>query len=411
MRLQILTNRAVCGKLATMRTPRVSRVILIILDSVGIGALPDAGSYGDEGSDTLGNTARAVGGIHLPNLRKLGLGNIHPVLGVPAETKPLAAYGRMAEMSVGKDTTIGHWEIAGLISSRPLPTYPHGFPPELIAEYERRIGRKTLGNYPASGTVIIDQLGAEHMRTGFPIVYTSADSVFQVAAHEEVIPIDELYRICRIAREMLKGEHNVGRVIARPFVGRPGAFQRTDRRRDFSAPPPAPTLLDYIQRAGQIVWAVGKIEDIFAGQGISFAVHTHDNMDGVDKTLEAMQKAGPGLIFTNLVDFDMLYGHRNNAQGYAAALQAVDARVPELIQALRQGDVLIFSADHGCDPTTPSTDHSREYVPLLVYGAPIRPSVNLGTRATFADLGATIAEWLAVPPLPAGTSFAYQLQE
>ncbi len=385
---------------------QIQRVILIILDSVGVGALPDADQYGDEGSDTLGNMARALGGLQLPNLQKMGLGNIHSILGVPPATAPLAAFGRMAELSAAKDTTIGHWEIAGRVSPEPLPTYPHGFPPELIAEYERRIGRKTLGNYPASGTVIIEELGPEHMRTGFPIVYTSADSVFQVAAHEEVIPIEELYRICRIAREMLTGEHNVGRVIARPFVGAPGAFQRTDRRRDFSTPPPGDTLLDHVLQAGQSVWAVGKIEDIFAGQGISQAVHTHDNMDGVDQTLAAMQQAGPGLIFTNLVDFDMVYGHRNNAAGYAAALQAVDGRVPELVEALRQDDVLVFTADHGCDPTTPSTDHSREYVPLLVYGDRIQGGVDLGTRPTFADLGATIAQWLGLQPLPSGDSFA-----
>jgi phosphopentomutase len=388
----------------------IQRVVLVILDSVGAGALPDADRFGDEGSDTLGNTARAVGGLHLPNLQKLGLGNIHPILGVPPEPAPLAAYGRMAEQSAAKDTTIGHWEIAGLVSPEPLPTYPNGFPAELIAEYERRIGRKTLGNYPASGTVIIEELGPEHIRTGSPIVYTSADSVFQVAAHEQVIPIEELYRICGIARQMLKGEHNVGRVIARPFIGLPGAFQRTDRRRDFSTPPPDDTLLDHVLQAGQSVWAVGKIEDIFAGQGISDAVHTHDNMDGVDQTLAAMREAGPGLIFTNLVDFDMVYGHRNNAAGYAAALQAVDGRVPELLEALRPDDVLVFTADHGCDPTTPSTDHSREYVPLLVYGVRMRGGVDLGTRSTFADLGATIAEWLGLSPLPSGRSFAAEVR-
>jgi phosphopentomutase len=384
----------------------IQRTVLIVLDSVGVGALPDADQYGDQDSDTLGNTARALGGLHLPNLQKLGLGNIHSIHGVPAEPAPLAAYGRMAELSAGKDTTIGHWEIAGLVSPEPFPTYPHGFPHELIAEYEQRIGSKVIGNYPASGTVIIEELGAEHMRTGFPIVYTSADSVFQVAAHEEIIPVQELYRICSIARDMLQGQHNVGRVIARPFVGAPGAFQRTDRRRDFSAPPPEPTLLDHLLQAGQSVWAVGKIEDIFAGQGIGHAIHTHDNMDGVDKTLEAMQEAGPGLIFTNLVDFDMVYGHRNNVAGYAAALAAVDERVPELTKALRSDDVLIFTADHGCDPTTPSTDHSREYVPLLVYGASIKGGVNLGTRATFADVGATIAEWLRIPLPRAGDSFS-----
>jgi phosphopentomutase len=384
---------------------RIKRVVLIILDSVGVGALPDAAQYGDQGSDTLGNLARASGGLYLPHLQELGLGNIHSILGVMPQPKPLAAYGRMGERSAGKDTTIGHWEIAGVISREPLPTYPHGFPPALIADYERRIGRQTLGNYAASGTVILDELGAEHMRTGFPIVYTSADSVFQVATHEDIIPPEELYRICRIAREMLSGEHNVGRVIARPFVGAPGAFQRTDRRRDFSALPPEPTLLQGVVKAGQMVWAVGKIEDIFAGQGISTAVHTHDNMDGVDQTLRAMAQAGPGLIFTNLVDFDMLYGHRNNAPGYAAALRAVDARVPELLHALRDDDVLIFTADHGCDPTTPSTDHSREYVPLLVYGALVQAGVDLGTRGAFADVGATIADWLGVPPPRAGQSF------
>jgi len=389
----------------------IQRVILIVLDSVGIGALPDADQFGDEGSDTLRNTARAVGGLHLANLERLGLGNIHPVAGVPAVDEPLAAYGRMAEQSVAKDTTIGHWEIAGLISTVAFPTYPQGFPADLIAEYERRIGRKTLGNYPASGTVIIEELGVEHMRTGWPIVYTSGDSVFQVAAHEDVIPVEELYAICQTAREMLTGEHNVGRVIARPFVGTAGAFHRTDRRRDFAAPPPGPTLLDHVLAAGQTMWAVGKIEDIFAGQGIGHAVHTHDNMDGVDKTLEAMQEAGPGLIFTNLVDFDMRFGHRNNPQGYAAALQAADERVPELMEALRRDDVLIFTADHGCDPTTASTDHSREYVPLLVYGSAIQGGVDLGTRPTFADLGATVAEWLRVTPPDAGESFAHQLHK
>jgi phosphopentomutase len=385
---------------------KIKRVVLIVLDSVGAGELPDAGKFGDEGSDTLGNTARAVGGLQLPNFQKLGLGNLHPILGVPSVSAPLASYGRLAELSAAKDTTIGHWEIAGLVSPQPFPTYPNGFPPEVIEAFEQRIGRKTLGNYPASGTVIIEELGEEHMRTGSPIVYTSADSVFQVAAHEQIIPVDELYRMCNIAREMLQGEHNVGRVIARPFVGVPGAFERTDRRRDFATPPPEPTLLNRIVQAGQSVWAVGKIEDIFAGQGITHAVHTHDNMDGVDETLAAMRKAGPGLIFTNLVDFDMRYGHRNNPAGYAAALQAVDDRVPEFIDALCHSDVLIFTADHGCDPTTPSTDHSREYVPLLVYGERVQGGVDLGTRETFADIGATIAEWLELQPLPAGQSFA-----
>ena len=381
------------------------KAILIVLDSVGVGTAPDAAAYGDEGSNTLANTARAVGGLRLPNLGRLGLGNLADVLGVPPEPHPAGAYGRMQEASAGKDTTTGHWEIAGIISTRPLPTYPNGFPPEVIQEFERRIGRKTLGNYPASGTVIIEELGPEHLRTGYPIVYTSADSVFQIAAHEEVIPVEELYRMCRIARELLTGEHAVGRVIARPFVGEPGRFVRTDRRRDFSLEPPRPTLLDRLQEAGQPVWAVGKIEDIFAGRGITEAVHIHDNMDGVDQTLAFMARVDRGLIFTNLVDFDMLYGHRNNPRGYADALEAVDRRVPEVLAALREEDILFFTADHGNDPTTPSTDHSREMVPLLVTGPQVRPGVDLGVRPTFADLGQTVAEYLGAAPLEAGTSF------
>jgi len=387
----------------------IDRVILIVLDSVGVGALPDAARFGDEGSDTLGNTARAVGGLKLPRLRELGLGNIHPISGVAPVLRPGGAFGRMAESSAAKDTTIGHWELAGVISPVALPTYPRGFPAELISAYEQRIGRRTLGNYPASGTVILEDLGAEHMRTGYPIVYTSADSVLQVAAHEQVIPVDELYRICRLAREMLTGEHAVGRVIARPFVGSPGAFQRTERRRDFALPPPKPTVLDHIVEDGQTVYAVGKIEDIFAGRGISEAVHTHDNMHGLDQTLQAMRQVQRGLVFTNLVDFDMRYGHRNNPEGYAQALEEVDRRVPDLRSHLREGDALVFTADHGCDPTTASTDHSREYVPLLVVGERIEEGVDLGTRPTFADLGATVADWLQVTAPAAGQSFAADL--
>jgi len=383
----------------------IDRVILIVLDSVGVGELPDAADYGDAGSNTLAHTAQALGGLTLPHMARLGLGNIIPVQGVPPVAKPAGAFGRMMEASAGKDTTVGHWEIAGQCSPRPLPTYPDGFPPDFIAAYENRIGRKTLGNYAASGTVIIEDLGEEHIRTGRPIVYTSADSVFQVAAHEDVIPIEELYRICQIARDLLVGEHNVGRVIARPFVGQPGSFARTDRRHDFSALPPGKTVLDNVLDAGLDVMAVGKIEDIFAGQGIGRAVHTHDNMDGVDKTLDYMQEDVPGLIFTNLVDFDMRYGHRNNPEGYGRALEAVDARFPEIQELLRPSDVLMLTADHGCDPTTPSTDHSREYVPLLVYGAPVRPGVNLGTRSTFADVGQTIAQMLGTKPVDHGTSF------
>lgn len=387
---------------------QVRRVVIIVLDSVGVGALPDAAAYGDEGSNTLAHVARAMGGLRLPNLQRLGLGHVTDVLGVPPG-RAAGAYGRMAEASAGKDTTIGHWELMGIVSPRPLPTYPNGFPPEIIAEFERRTGRRALGNTVASGTAIIEELGREHLATGDPIVYTSADSVFQIAAHEAVIPPEELYRICQIAREILSGEHNVGRVIARPFEGEPGRFARTSRRRDFSAPPPGVTVLDQLTAAGQTVWAVGKVEDIYAGRGISVAVHTKDNEDGVDQTLAFMAQAGRGLIMTNLVDFDMLYGHRNNAAAYGEALMAFDRRLPELRAALGPDDVLVITADHGCDPTTTSTDHSREYVPLLACGGPIRPNRALGTRGSFADLGATVAEWLGVPPPAWGASFARQI--
>lgn len=385
---------------------RVNRVVLIVLDSVGAGALPDADRYGDAGSNTLANMARAVGGLRLPHMGRMGLGRITDILGVPPDPAPIGAFGRMAEASAGKDTTIGHWELMGIYSPRPLPTYPNGFPPDLMRRFERAIGRETLGNYPASGTEIIKELGEEHMGTGKPIVYTSADSVFQIAAHEGIIPIEELYAMCRVARALLTGEHNVGRVIARPFVGEPGHFTRTERRQDFSAPPPAPTVLDHLTEAGISVIAVGKIEDIFAGQGISEAAHTKDNADGVDQTLAYMERLEHGFIFANLVDFDMVYGHRNNAEGYARALEAVDARLPEFQARLRAGDVLVLTADHGCDPTTPSTDHSREYVPLLVAGPQVRGGVDLGTRPTFADLGATVADWFGVPGTGFGASFA-----
>ncbi len=388
----------------------VLRVVLIVLDSVGVGALPDAADYGDVGSNTLANTARAVGGLRLPHLEALGLGQITEIQGVPPAPQPLGAYGRMAEASPAKDTTVGHWELAGLIAPRPLPTYPNGFPPDLVREFERRIGRKVLGNYPASGTVIIEALGAEHLRTGRPILYTSADSVFQVAAHEEVIPLEELYRICQIARELLQGEHAVGRVIARPFVGEPGRFVRTANRHDWSLLPPGETILDRLKAAGYAVQAVGKIEDIFAGRGITEAEHTTDNMHGVDVTLRFMAAGRPGLIWANLVDLDMRWGHRNNPRAYADGLEAFDARLPELYAAMRPDDLLILTADHGCDPTTPSTDHSREYVPLLVYGQAARQGVNLGTRATFADVAATLADLFALTPWPVGTSFRPELE-
>jgi phosphopentomutase len=387
----------------------VDRAIIIVLDGVGVGALPDAADFGDEGSDSVGNTARVVGGLALPHMGRLGLGNLTTILGVPPVSETLGAYGRMGEVSPGKDSTIGHWELTGVVSERPLPTYPDGFPQELIEEYERRIGRKTLGNIAISGTVIIDRLGEEHMRTGSPIVYTSADSVFQVAAHEEVIPLDELYRICRIAREMLVGEHAVGRVIARPFVGQPGSFTRTKNRRDFSLEPPAPTLLDRLVKAGREVAGVGKVDDLFAKRGLTICHHTVDNMVATENVIELLGVDRYGLILANLIEFDMLFGHRNNPEGYAGALEAFDSRLPEIMEAMKPGDALFIVADHGNDPTTPSTDHSREYVPLLVYGEKVRPGVNLGTRETFADLGATIAELLALDPLSSGTSFAEEI--
>ncbi len=384
----------------------VNRVIVIVLDSVGIGELPDAAAYGDVGSHTLGNMARVVHGLRLPNLERLGLGNIAILEGIIPRERPMAIYGKMAEVSAGKDTTTGHWELMGLHLTHPFPLYPNGFPPEVMDAFESRIGRQTLGNHPASGTEILDELGAEHMRTGSPIIYTSGDSVFQIAAHEEVIPIEELYRICEIARGLLRGEHEVSRVIARPFVGQPGAFERTANRHDYSVVPPQPTLLDNLQEAGLMVYAVGKINDIFVGQGITGSVKTMDNMDGVDKTLAAMrEQRRRGLIFTNLVDFDAKYGHRNNPQGYADALAEFDLRLPELLAALAPDDMLVLTADHGNDPTTPSTDHSREYVPILLTGQSLRSGYNIGVRASFADLAATIAAMLDVAPPPHGRSF------
>ena len=384
----------------------IRRVILIIIDSVGCGNAPDAGAFGDQGSNTLANTARAVGGLRLPNLGQLGLGNITSVEGVPPVDEPLGGYGRLTEISGGKDTSTGHWELMGVPLDKPFPTYPDGFPDDLIAEFERRIGSGTLGNYPASGTVIIQELGAEHMLSGKPIVYTSADSVFQIAAHEEVIPVDELYRCCRIARELLTGEHTVGRVIARPFVGEPGNFTRTERRKDFSLFPPKDTLLDVLKADGKEVIGVGKIEDIFAHRGLTQSNHTLNNMAGVDAILEFAAADADGLIFANLVDFDMLYGHRNNPRGYADALEEFDVRLPEIQAALRNSDVLMITADHGNDPTTPSTDHSRERVPLLVFGSRVRRGTNVGTRDSFADVAASIADLLDVVWDGAGESFA-----
>ena len=382
-----------------------SRVILIVLDSVGIGELPDAPQYGDAGSHTLANIARRRGGLHIPHLQAMGLGNIAPLAGVAPAVRPSGNFGKMAERSPGKDTTTGHWEMAGVILERAFPTFPHGFPAEFIERFEQAIGRGTLANEVASGTEIIQRLGEEHVRTGRPIVYTSADSVLQVAAHEEVIPLPELMRICRTAREMLTGDLQVGRVIARPFLGTAGNFYRTPNRHDLAVLPPAPTMLDRIRAAGLPVRAVGKIRDIYAGQGVSEFVLTKNNTDGVDKTLNYMRESQEGLIMTNLVDFDMLYGHRNDVDGYARALEEFDARLPEIFAALGAEDILIITADHGCDPTTPSTDHSREYVPILVQGAGLRQGVDLGIRPAFADLGATVVDYLGAEALRHGESF------
>lgn len=383
----------------------MKRIAIIVLDSVGVGELPDAHLYGDVGSNTLGNTAKAVGGLKMPYAQALGLGNIIPIEGVPQTTLAQGAWGKMAERSAGKDTTTGHWEIAGLILDSPFPTYPNGFPPEVIEEFERRIGRKTLANYPASGTTIIEELGEEHVKTGFPIVYTSADSVFQIAAHEEVVPLETLYEWCTIAREILQGEHAVGRVIARPFVGEVGSFKRTPNRHDYSLPPFQPTVLNALVEAGIAVHGVGKINDIFAGQGISTTTPTKNNMEGVDAVIRLLQEKQENcLIFANLVDFDMLWGHRNDPVNYAKGLEEFDARLPEILGALQDGDFVLITADHGCDPTTPSTDHSREYVPLLVAGPSIK-SKDLGTRNTFADVAKTVSDYFEVNYETVGESF------
>lgn len=390
-----------------MSDTRPDRVILIVMDSAGIGELPDAAAYGDEGSNTIGNIHREIP-LKVPTLRSLGLDR---VVDIGAPGGPAAgAFGRMAERSPGKDSVTGHWEIAGLVLERPFPTFPKGFPAGMIREFERRIGRGSLANTVASGTTIIEELGDEHVRTGKPIVYTSADSVFQIAAHEDVVPIEELYRWCEIAYEIAGRGAGIGRVIARPFVGAAGAWRRTANRRDYALTPFAPTLLDLVKGKGEPVVAVGKIEDLFAGRGMTAAVHTPSDDAGVDEIERAMDGTPSGLIFANLVDCDTQYGHRNDVAGYAANLERFDRRLAGLLPRLRARDVLIVTADHGNDPTTPSTDHSREYVPVMIAGAPIRPNADIGTRATFADLGQTVAELFGVGPLPNGTSFLREIQ-
>jgi phosphopentomutase len=383
----------------------IKRVVLIVLDSCGVGELPDAFKYGDQGSNTLSNTAKAVDGLHLPNLQRLGLGNIASISGVEPQDKPLASYGKMAEVSPGKDSTTGHWEMAGVILKKPFPVYPNGFPDELIKRFEKAIGIEVLGNKPASGTEIIKELGEEHLRTGKPIVYTSADSVFQIAAHEEKIPVPKLYDICLTARELLTGENAVARVIARPFVGKPGSFRRTDRRKDFSLPPPERTILEILRDKKVKIIGIGKINDLFAGRGISRSIHTRDNQDAMDKFIQTIKEEKEGLIFINLVDFDMVWGHRNDVQGFAKGLEDFDRRL-EMVQSLLQSqDVLIITADHGCDPTTPSTDHSMEYVPLLIFGKKLKKGVDLGTRRSFSDISATLADIFEVQGTGKGESF------
>ncbi|CRZ35365.1 phosphopentomutase [Herbinix hemicellulosilytica] len=391
----------------------MKRVFLIVLDSVGAGELPDAKDYNDEGSHTIYAISTSKY-FNVPNLKKLGFLNIDGV-----REKFDASYvadsfegsiARMAEKSKGKDTTTGHWEIAGVISSKPFPTYPNGFPDQIIKEFEKRTGRKVICNLPYSGTEVIKDYGKEHVETGALIVYTSADSVFQIAAHEEVVPIQELYRYCEIAREILQGEHGVGRVIARPFVGEYPNFTRTSNRHDYSLAPPK-TMLDQLVEAGYEVLGVGKIYDIFAGKGITDTVRTQDNADGIEKLIERMDRDFEGVCFVNLVDFDMIYGHRNDVDGYAKALSYFDSQLPRIIEKLRDEDILIITADHGCDPITPSTDHSREYVPMVAYGKKIKKNNNLGTRETYSDVAATILEYFNVDKEVAGTSFLSEILE
>lgn len=378
----------------------MKRAVIIVLDSVGIGEMPDAASFGDEGSNTLVNIKKKRGKLDIPNLISMGLGNVDGeethLLGTCEN--PIGCFGKMSELSIGKDTTTGHWEIGGVQTLKPFPTFTKtGFPKEVIDAFEEAIGTKILGNYSASGTEIINVLGDEHVATGYPIVYTSADSVFQIAAHEEVIPVEKLYEICEKARAILTGDNGVARVIARPFIGKGnGNYTRTGNRRDFSLPPTGDTILDIAKAAGLTVAAVGKTEDIFEHRGITVSDHTTNNADGIESTISFIKQDFGGIIFTNLVDFDMVYGHRNDVEGYASALEYFDKKLKEITDNLKDEDILFITADHGCDPTTASTDHSREYVPLIVYGKNIKGGINLGTRKTFADLGKTVMDYLGL---------------
>jgi phosphopentomutase len=384
------------------------RIFCVVLDGVGVGEAPDAADYGDVGSNSLGNTARAVGGLRLPNLERMGLGNVCDIPGVPPTTVPIAHHGRMKPVAAGKDSTSGHWELMGCVLDEPMPVYPKGFPTDLIAEFSRATGRGVIGNKPASGTEIIRELGDRHVETGDLIVYTSQDSVFQIAAHEEIVPVEELYRCCAAARSILSPPHGVGRVIARPFVGRSGAYYRTERRKDFSIPPPSDTVLDRLVASGRDVVTIGKIDDLFAGRGITKAVRSKDNREGMRRTLEMARDQTRGLIFINLVDFDTMWGHRNDARAYALGLEDFDSFLSEFMQALDENDMLIITSDHGNDPTTPSTDHSREEVPLLVWFDGLASGSAMGARKTFADVGATVAENFGVDS-EAGESFLHEI--
>jgi phosphopentomutase len=391
-----------------MSAPRATRrAAIVVLDGVGVGEAPDAAAYGDTGSNTLGNVARAVGGLELPNLARVGLGNVAPLAGVPPTDRGSAAWGTLVPRSAGKDSTTGHWEIGGVHLLRPFPTYPNGFPPAVVDEFARRTGRRVLGNVVASGTGVLDQFGAEHEATGGWIVYTSADSVFQVAAHEGVVPLAELYAACETARTMLVAPHDVSRVIARPFVGRDGAYERTANRRDYSVAPPAETLLDALAAAGVARAGVGKVDDLFAGRALA-ARHTRDNAEGIDLVAGWLEAGEGGFLFANLVDFDQLFGHRNDVVGFYGALRQFDAALPRLERALKEDDLLFITADHGNDPTTSSTDHARECVPLLAVGPRVR-AVSVGARPTFSDLGATVAEWLGVGFRGQGRSFLAEI--
>jgi len=384
------------------------RAIILLLDGVGIGELPDAKLYNDAGSNTLKNLARTINDFSLLNLENLGLGNL---IDINTICSPIGAYGKMAEQSVGKDSTTGHWELMGVVLKEPFPVYPQGFPKEVITEFERLINRKTIGNIAASGTEIINQLGDEHTKTGYPIVYTSADSVFQVAVHEEIVSPNELYRMCELARKMLVGKHAVSRVIARPFIGKNGCYSRTKGRKDFALEPPTPTLLDIAKEHQYEVVAVGKVDELFALRGYTRSFHSVNNQECFDYTLQALEKYNNGIIFTNFIQFDMDWGHRNDCKSFYNGLKDFDVRLPEILNKLVVNDILFITADHGNDPTTPSTDHSREYVPVLAYGKNIRQGVNLGVRESFADLGQTIAEYFSLPELKNGTSFYKEIKK